>query len=163
MRPYPAGSEVADPPTRLSTAKTRPFAAASTVTDTFADATPTPFANVGPTHVQYRIPTSSSLSLSRLPPALTTAHRKIFKPLHPPDALEVLSPEQHIGPVDPTTLPAPTESEKTPDEKRAEENRKKLPPVDAMLLVSDFEEWGEKVLSGTAWCYYRSAGESSGV
>jgi L-lactate dehydrogenase (cytochrome) len=28
-----------------------------------------------------------------------------------------------------------------------------------MLLLQDFEEWAERVLSPTAWAYYRSAAD----
>ncbi|ORY23133.1 putative cytochrome b2, mitochondrial precursor (L-lactate ferricytochrome C oxidoreductase) [Naematelia encephala] len=85
---------------------------------------------------------------------------RIFKPLHPPDALDTLEPSQHLGPVDPLTMPDLADEEQTEEDKRLEEARKKLPPVDNMLLVRDFEEWAEKVLSGTAWAYYRSAADS---
>ncbi|WWD17560.1 hypothetical protein CI109_102001 [Kwoniella shandongensis] len=84
---------------------------------------------------------------------------KIFKPLHPPDALEILDPSQHIGPVDPLTVPAPVDEEPTEEEKEKEEYRKKMPGVDAMMLLNDFEDWAEKVLSGTAWNYYKSAAD----
>ncbi|WVW83603.1 hypothetical protein I302_105624 [Kwoniella bestiolae CBS 10118] len=84
---------------------------------------------------------------------------KIFKPLHPPDALDTLDESQHLGPVDPLTMPEPTEEEPTEEELRIKEARKTLPPVDAMLLVNDFEDWAEKVLSGTAWNYYKSAAD----
>lgn len=49
----------------------------------------------------------------------------------------------------------------TEEERRIEEARKGMPTADAMLLVQDFEEWAEKVLSGTAWNYYKSAGAPS--
>ncbi|OCF40439.1 L-mandelate dehydrogenase [Kwoniella heveanensis CBS 569] len=84
---------------------------------------------------------------------------KIFKPLHPPDALDTLDPSQHIGPVDPLSVPEPEDEEPTEEDLRIEEARKQMPPVDAMLLVDDFEQWGEKVLSGTAWNYYKSAAD----
>ncbi|KAK8858938.1 hypothetical protein IAR55_003169 [Kwoniella newhampshirensis] len=84
---------------------------------------------------------------------------KIFKPLHPPDALEILDPSQHIGPVDPLTVPEPVEEEPTEEEKAKAEARKTMPGADAMLLLNDFEEWAEKVLSGTAWNYYKSAAD----
>lgn len=48
----------------------------------------------------------------------------------------------------------------TEEEERIEETRKELPSAEGMLLVQDFEDWAEKVLSGTAWNYYKSAGES---
>ncbi|WWD01546.1 hypothetical protein V866_008491 [Kwoniella sp. B9012] len=84
---------------------------------------------------------------------------KIFKPLHPPDALEMLDDYQRLGPVDPLSMPEVVE-ELSDEDRRIAEARKRLPPVDAMLLLQDFEDWGEKVLSGTAWAYYRSAADS---
>ncbi|WVR07303.1 hypothetical protein IAU60_004344 [Kwoniella sp. DSM 27419] len=84
---------------------------------------------------------------------------KIFKPLHPPDALDILDDSQHVGPVDPLTVPEPEDTGPTEEEKRIEAARKELPQLDAMLLVQDFEEWAEKVLSGTAWNYYKSAAD----
>lgn len=51
------------------------------------------------------------------------------------------------------------EEVETEEDKRIKEARKSLPPVDAMLLLQDFEDWGQRILSGTAWAYYRSAGE----
>lgn len=71
----------------------------------------------------------------------------------------MLEPYQCLGPVDPTTVPEPEETEPTEEEKRIEEARKTLPPVDAMFLLDDFEEWAEKVLNGTAWNYYKSAAD----
>jgi L-lactate dehydrogenase (cytochrome) len=88
-----------------------------------------------------------------------TPLRKIFKPLHPPDALDILAPEAHLGPVDPLTMPEVEDLGPTDEEKRIEQARKSMPGADAMLLIDDFEVWAEKVLSGTAWNYYRSAGE----
>jgi L-lactate dehydrogenase (cytochrome) len=86
------------------------------------------------------------------------SRRKIFKPLHPPDALDILAPEAHLGPVDPLTMPEVVDLGPTDEEKRIEQARKGMPGADAMLLIDDFEVWAEKVLSGTAWNYYRSAG-----
>jgi L-lactate dehydrogenase (cytochrome) len=86
--------------------------------------------------------------------------RKIFKPLHPPDALDMLPPEAHLGSVDPLTMPAVEDTGPTEEEKRMEEARSHMPAADAMLLIDDFEGWAEKVLSGTAWNYYKSAGAS---
>ena len=33
-----------------------------------------------------------------------------------------------------------------------------MPPLEGMINLQDFEELAEKVLSKTAWAYYRSAG-----
>lgn len=84
---------------------------------------------------------------------------KIFKPLHPPDALDILDDSKKLGPVDPATLPV-VEDEPTDEEKRIAAARALLPPADSMLLLNDFEEWGEKVLSSTGWNYYKSAADS---
>lgn len=51
----------------------------------------------------------------------------------------------------------------TDDEKRVRNAREEMPPVDAMLNLQDFEELAEKVLSKTAWAYYRSAGTFASV
>lgn len=86
-------------------------------------------------------------------------HSKIFQPIHPPDALDLLDDSQHLGPVDPLTVPAAQDAEPTEEEKRIEAARKEMPDVHSMLLLDDFEYWGQKVLSGTAWAYYRSAAD----
>jgi L-lactate dehydrogenase (cytochrome) len=64
-----------------------------------------------------------------------------------------------FAPLDPTTMPAPTETEPTEEEKRIDQERQTMPSADAMLLIDDFEFWAEKVLSGTAWNYYKSAAD----
>lgn len=97
-------------------------------------------------------------------PGIIVAHAggdatKIFKPIHPPDALQQLEEDQVVGPVDPTTVPAPEETGPTEEEERMEREREKMPGAEGMLLVQDFEDWAEKVLSGTAWNYYRSAAD----
>ena len=82
-----------------------------------------------------------------------------FTLLHPPDAIETLPPQSCIGRIDPTTLPAIEEKELTADEIRQAEAREEMPPASSMLLVTDFEHWAERVLSTTAWAYYRSAAD----
>lgn len=42
---------------------------------------------------------------------------------------------------------------------RRQKARQELPPAEKMYLLEDFEPWAEKVLSGAAWAYYRSAAE----
>ena len=71
----------------------------------------------------------------------------------------MLAPEQHLGPVDPTTMPDLSDEEPTEEEKRMAQWREKMPPVGSMLLLDDFEQWAEKVLSGTGWNYYKSAAD----
>ncbi|KAF1930591.1 uncharacterized protein M421DRAFT_377288 [Didymella exigua CBS 183.55] len=82
-----------------------------------------------------------------------------FTLLHPPDAIGTLPPEYCLGPIDPDTLPAPEEQELMDDEKLRQEAREEMPPEGRMLLVQDFEYWAERVLSATAWAYYRSASD----
>lgn len=71
----------------------------------------------------------------------------------------MLPKSKHLGPVDPSTLPE-VDDEPTDEEKRIEAARALLPPIDAMHLLNDFEEWAEKVLSNTGWAYYKSAADS---
>lgn len=82
-----------------------------------------------------------------------------FTLLHPPDAIETLPPEYCLGPIDPETVPAHEEQELTDDEVRQAEAREEMPPASSMLLIKDFEYWAERVLSTTAWAYYRSASD----
>ena len=82
-----------------------------------------------------------------------------FTLLHPPDAMETLPPQCCVGRIDPATLPAMEETELTADEIRQAEAREEMPPASSMLLVTDFEHWAERVLSTTAWAYYRSAAD----
>ncbi|KAH8203504.1 hypothetical protein TruAng_002375 [Truncatella angustata] len=64
-----------------------------------------------------------------------------------------------LGPVDPTTLPAPEEKVFTEDERQRQEARGDMPVAQKFLLLQDFEYWAERVLSSTAWAYYRSASD----
>ncbi|KAL1606607.1 hypothetical protein SLS60_004012 [Paraconiothyrium brasiliense] len=82
-----------------------------------------------------------------------------FTLLHPPDAIGTLPPEYCVGPIDPETLPASNEREPSEDETRQAKAREDMPPVANMLLVQEFENWAERVLSTTAWAYYRSASD----
>lgn len=51
----------------------------------------------------------------------------------------------------------------TADEKRIMSAREEMLPLEAMINLNDIQEQAEKVLSRTAWAYYRSAanGEDS--
>lgn len=82
-----------------------------------------------------------------------------FTLLHPPDAIETLPPDYCLGRIDPATLPALEERELTADEVRQAKAREDMPPASSMLLITDFEFWAERVLSTTAWAYYRSAAD----
>ncbi|KAF2448724.1 hypothetical protein P171DRAFT_461459 [Karstenula rhodostoma CBS 690.94] len=82
-----------------------------------------------------------------------------FTLLHPPDAIATLPPEYCLGAIDPETVPAPEEQELTEDDIRQAAAKEAMPPAADMLLVQDFENWAERVLSTTAWAYYRSASD----
>ncbi|CAG9995903.1 unnamed protein product [Clonostachys byssicola] len=84
---------------------------------------------------------------------------KLFTMLHPPDALGTLPTEYCLGPVDPETLPAQEEEELSEAEQLRQEARENMPPAENMVMVQDFEDWAQKVLSETAWAYYRSAAD----
>jgi L-lactate dehydrogenase (cytochrome) len=56
-------------------------------------------------------------------------------------------------------MPAVEDEEPSEEDKKIEEERQKMPRADAMLLIDDFEYWAERVLSGTAWNYYKSAAD----
>ncbi|GAD97197.1 hypothetical protein CNBD2850 [Paecilomyces variotii No. 5] len=83
----------------------------------------------------------------------------LFSMLHPPDALESLPSEACIGPVDRATIPVLDDTSLTEEEIRRQEQGEKMPPVDDLFLLQDFEDWAERVLSQTAWAYYRSAAD----
>lgn len=104
------------------------------------------------------------------------ASRKQFVPIHPPNILSHLPPEAHLGPVDPATLPAEA-FEASEEEVRIAEARAALPDPSAALNLHDIEvrlrrgrpcarlvlktkqEYAQKVLTDTAWAYYRSTGD----
>lgn len=83
---------------------------------------------------------------------------KAFVPIHPPNVLSHLPPEAHLGPVDPETLPADAFGA-TEEELRIARARAELPDPGAALNLYDIEEYAQKVLTQTAWAYYRSTGD----
>ncbi|KAI0787170.1 FMN-dependent dehydrogenase-domain-containing protein [Irpex lacteus] len=83
---------------------------------------------------------------------------KQFIPIHPPNILSHLPASAHLGPVDPETLPKPS-FEDTEEEERIAEARSQLPEPGAALNLQDIEDYAEKVLTKTAWAYYRSTGD----
>ncbi|EFX00064.1 mitochondrial fmn-dependent dehydrogenase [Grosmannia clavigera kw1407] len=83
---------------------------------------------------------------------------KLFSQIHPTNALASLRPEACLGTVNPDTLPA-LDAKDEEDEIERQEARNEMPPPEDLLLIKDFEEWAERVLSKTAWYYYRSAAD----
>lgn len=84
---------------------------------------------------------------------------KIFESIHAKGLLEtMLRPDQHLGPVDPATLPV-LEPEFTDDEIRVIQAKRAKPPLAAMINLADIEDVARKVLTKQAWHYYRSDAE----
>ncbi|KAG8878013.1 Cytochrome b2, mitochondrial precursor [Tulasnella sp. 331] len=84
---------------------------------------------------------------------------KIFEPIHPKGVIEaMLKPEQKLGRVDPSTMPA-VETLLTDDEIRVLKAKKEKPPLSAMINLADIEDVARKVMTGQAWHYYRSDAE----
>lgn len=80
--------------------------------------------------------------------------------MHPSSALNTLSDQYLVGLVDPTTVPMDEEITLSEAEQARQAARELMPLAEDMLLVDDFEYWAHKVLSSTAWAYYRSASDS---
>jgi hypothetical protein len=79
--------------------------------------------------------------------------------LHPGDTLDTLDSEWCLGPLDPLTLPIEEKVVLTESELARQAARDGMPSVESMLLLHDFEIWAERILSDTAWSYYRSAAD----
>ena len=45
------------------------------------------------------------------------------------------------------------------DDLEREAARMEMPPASDLLMLQDFEDWAERVLTNTAWSYYRSAAD----
>ena len=70
----------------------------------------------------------------------------------------MLEPEQHVGTVDPATVPK-TDPEFSDDDIRVIKARKDMPPLGAMINLADIEDVARKVMTKQAWHYYRSEAE----
>ncbi|PYH92062.1 L-mandelate dehydrogenase [Aspergillus ellipticus CBS 707.79] len=81
-----------------------------------------------------------------------------FPLLHPSTALATLPPECCIGQIDETTLPEP-DSTTSETATKLQTLQTTIPPVETFLLLQDFEDWAQRVLTDTAWAYYRSAAD----
>jgi L-lactate dehydrogenase (cytochrome) len=80
-----------------------------------------------------------------------------YDPIHPPGTLEDnLSPSCNLGPIDPSTLPAPPQPAQDPGPE-ADQNIEI--PVENMLNLDEIEEAATKKLSKKGWAYYYSAAD----
>ncbi|KAL3232298.1 L-lactate dehydrogenase (cytochrome) [Nakaseomyces bracarensis] len=89
----------------------------------------------------------------------------VFDPIHAPDAIpKYIKPEQMIGPLD-GKLPAdyicpPYAPGETPDDiARKAELKTRLPHLDSIMNLYDFEYLASQILTKQAWAYYSSAGD----
>ncbi|KAH6917254.1 cytochrome b2 [Coprinopsis sp. MPI-PUGE-AT-0042] len=87
-----------------------------------------------------------------------------YEPIHPPDALDKHLPHsKHLGSVADDAAMALDEErrsrQKTKDEIRVEEARKRVPPLSRILSVADMEKVASEVLSHKAYAYYSSAAD----
>ncbi|SCV02670.1 LAMI_0H01772g1_1 [Lachancea mirantina] len=89
----------------------------------------------------------------------------IFGPLHAPDVIEkYIAEEKRIGPLEghmqPNHVCTPlTPGETADDVARKEELRGRLPDLDTLLNLYDFEYLASQILTKQAWGYYSSAAE----
>ncbi|KZT55325.1 hypothetical protein CALCODRAFT_455628 [Calocera cornea HHB12733] len=90
----------------------------------------------------------------------------VYGAFHPPGLVDsLLSPSQHLGAIDPSTLPAGergtgTAVQLTEDEQRVERARREAPPVDSCISVQDLEDVARGVMSKLAWGYCMSGADS---
>lgn len=89
----------------------------------------------------------------------------IFDPLHAPDAIEkFIDPSKRLGPLD-GSMPeelvcAPfSPGETAEDVKRKLELRARLPPLEAITNLYDFEFLASQILTKQAWAYYSSGAD----
>ncbi|KAF9532062.1 FMN-dependent dehydrogenase-domain-containing protein [Crepidotus variabilis] len=88
----------------------------------------------------------------------------VYEPIHPPDALKKNLPaSKHLGSLTQESIRVIDEQndnrEKTKDELRVEQARKKMPPLDRILSLADMEIVARQVLSYKALAYYSSAAD----
>ncbi|CAR26605.1 ZYRO0B13728p [Zygosaccharomyces rouxii] len=89
----------------------------------------------------------------------------IFDPLHAPDVIEkFIDPSKRLGPLEgdmPKELVcAPFTPGETPDDvQRKLKLRARLPPLDAITNLYDFEFLASQVLTKQAWAYYSSGAD----
>ncbi|KZP00038.1 hypothetical protein CALVIDRAFT_320378 [Calocera viscosa TUFC12733] len=88
----------------------------------------------------------------------------VYDTFHPPGLVDsLLSPSQHLGAVDPSTLPV---GEVGPsaglaeDERRVERARREIPPLDLCINVQDLEDVARQVMSKIAWGYCMSGADT---
>ncbi|TFK23141.1 cytochrome b2 [Coprinopsis marcescibilis] len=82
-----------------------------------------------------------------------------YEPIHPPDAITThLSPEKHLGAVDPQTVQK-VEVRISEAEKLRLDRVAQRPPLSEILNLHDFEGIAKQVMPEKAWAYYSSAAD----
>lgn len=87
-------------------------------------------------------------------PAITVRSHPLQEPIHPPDAILSLPSKKCLGPLaDPENVKIIKQAAPRKTDPSA------APPLDHNLTLDDIEASAEKMLSGKAWAYYRSAAD----
>ncbi|KZV88556.1 hypothetical protein EXIGLDRAFT_563744, partial [Exidia glandulosa HHB12029] len=79
-----------------------------------------------------------------------------YEELHAPGTLdEHLPKDKHLGPVDPNSMPKPTQAQAPPPSEVADTP----PPLHQMINIDDFEKMAQRFLTPKGWAYYYSASD----
>lgn len=105
--------------------------------------------------------------VSTLPLSLSTTFakhhaclpRQMFQGIHSPTVFSMLKPNQTLGPVDVSTIPASERATESEDDIRVKKARENLPPLSSIVNLDDMEEVAKSVLSSIAWSYYFSSAD----
>lgn len=85
---------------------------------------------------------------------------KAFAPLHPKGVIErTLPPESFVGILDPASVEEFTAHGVSDDERRVDQARKTMVPLEGIINLDDFERVAKDVLSIGAWGYYACCGD----
>ncbi|KAH8594950.1 FMN-dependent dehydrogenase-domain-containing protein [Bisporella sp. PMI_857] len=81
-----------------------------------------------------------------------------YEGFHPAGTIEkTLSPEHHLGFVDPATIPVVSKTAAVP---AAKNDESKVVPISLIMNLNDFEREAQKLVSQRAWAYFHSAADS---
>ncbi|WVQ79977.1 hypothetical protein IAT38_002078 [Cryptococcus sp. DSM 104549] len=94
-----------------------------------------------------------------------------YEPIHPPDAIkDNLDPSKHLGPLVPSSLPAPEPAPSAPAPNTVKvpqvgggggggEEEYTKPPLEEILSLHDFEAVARRTMSRRGWNYYSSGAD----
>ncbi|KAG9240897.1 FMN-dependent dehydrogenase-domain-containing protein [Calycina marina] len=82
-----------------------------------------------------------------------------FEPIHPPDTLDkYLDKSKHLGAVDMASVEQ-EEKVESPEEKERQLRIQRMPILDQMYNLMDFESVARRIMKKTAWGYYSSGAD----